>query len=44
MLAESIYFAKFNAEKGRRILGVNYRCMDETARDSAAELRIRGWL
>ena len=44
VLAESVYFARFNAEKGQRILGMKYRSMDETARDSAAELRIRGWL
>ncbi len=43
-LEESVYFAKFNAEKSQKILGLKYRSMEETAKDTAAEFKNRGWL
>ena len=43
-LEESIYFAKFNAEKSRTILGLKYRSMEDTAKDATADLRKRDWL
>ncbi|KAI0635003.1 D-lactaldehyde dehydrogenase [Trametes polyzona] len=34
----------FNADKSRRVLGMEYRALEETARDAIADFESRGWL
>ncbi|KAI0674147.1 NAD-P-binding protein [Trametes maxima] len=38
------YPVKYNAEKGIRILGIQYRTLEETTKDSIEDFKARGWL
>lgn len=34
----------YNAEKGSRILGIRYRTVEETAKDTVEDFKAKGWL
>ncbi len=34
----------YNVEKGSRILGIRYRTVEETAKDTVEDLKTKGWL
>jgi hypothetical protein len=39
-----VYQIDFSAEKRKRIFGIEVRSMEETVRDTLADLKARGWI
>jgi hypothetical protein len=39
-----VYQVDFSAEKRKRILGIEVRSIEETVRDTLADLNARGWI
>ena len=35
---------RYNSEKSRRILGIEYRSLEETAKDTIEDYKVKGWL
>jgi hypothetical protein len=42
--SKAVYQVDFSAEKRKRILGIKVRSIEETVRDTLADLNARGWI
>ncbi|KAI0349758.1 NAD-P-binding protein [Trametes cingulata] len=42
--SKAVFPAIYNTEKSRRILGIEYRSLEETTRDSVEDFKAKGWL
>ncbi|KAI0367231.1 D-lactaldehyde dehydrogenase [Pilatotrama ljubarskyi] len=42
--SKAVYPTKYNTKKARRILGIEFRSLEETTKDSLEDFKSRGWL
>ncbi|KAI0827008.1 NAD-P-binding protein [Trametes gibbosa] len=43
-LTQAVYPVRYSAEKGRRILGIEYRSLEDSVKDMVEDFDARGWL
>ena len=43
-VSKATFSVRFNAAKSRRVLGLEYRSMEQTTRDIVTQFREKGWI